>query len=208
MHKRLLDRVAIVVGAGSCGPGWGNGKAAAVLYAREGAKVFCTDINLAAAEETREVILSEGGNAEAFAADASDADDMAKVVDACIKQYGHIDILHNNVGIVEQGDMVTTSEESWDRVHAVNLKSIFLSCKYTLPHMERQGKGVVINISSTAGIRHMGIKYCSYTSTKAAIIQLTREIAMNYARKGIRANTILPGVIHTPHRPVLPTGYV
>ncbi len=198
MTHRLKDRVAIVVGAGSCGPGWGNGKASAVLYAREGAKLFCVDIDQKAAEETRDIIIGEGGEACAFTADASRSDQVAAMVQACLDTYHRIDILHNNVGIVETGDVVEASEESWDRVHAVNLKTVYLACKNVLPHMEKQGKGAIVNISSTSGIRHMGISYCSYSSTKAAIIQLTRSIAMDYARKGIRANSVIPGVIHTP----------
>ena len=198
MAGRLKDRVAIVVGAGSCGPGWGNGKAAAVLYAREGAKVFCTDIIKAAAEETRDIILEEGGEATACTADAGRADQVASMVETCLDTYERIDVLHNNVGIVERGTVVETDEESWDRVHAVNLKSVYLSCKHVLPQMEKQGKGAIVNISSTSGIRHMGMSYCSYSSTKAAIIHLTRTIAMDFAREGIRANTVIPGVIHTP----------
>lgn len=198
MSGRLQERVAMVVGAGSCGPGWGNGKAAAVLYAREGARVFCVDIDLKAAEETRDIIINEGGTAVSYAADVSRGDQVKVMVDDCLSAFDRIDILHNNVGIVELGDVVEASEESWDHVLAVNLKSVFLTCKHVLPHMEKAGKGVIVNISSTSGIRHMGTKYCSYSSTKAAVIQLTREIAMNYVRKGIRANTVIPGVIHTP----------
>ncbi|MFO1350576.1 MAG: SDR family NAD(P)-dependent oxidoreductase [Gammaproteobacteria bacterium] len=198
MAKRFQDRVVIVAGAGSIGPGWGNGKAAAVLYAREGAKVFCVDQNREAAEETHALIAGEGGSAAVHSADVSKAPDVQAIVDACLATFGRIDVLHNNVGIVENGGVVEASEESWQRVHDVNLKSIFLACKYTLPHMEKQGRGAIINISSTAGIRHMGVSYCSYSATKAAIIQLTRAIAMDYARKGIRANTVIPGVIRTP----------
>ena len=198
MAGRLQGRVAVVVGAGSCGPGWGNGKAAAVLYAREGAKVFCVDINPKASEETRDVIIEEGNMAASYSADVSKGDQVEALINACLSAFKQIDILHNNVGIVEHGGVVEASEDSWDHVLSVNLKSIFLTCKYALPHMEKAGKGVIVNISSTAGVRHMGTKYCSYTATKAAIIQLTREIAMNYARSGIRANTIIPGVIHTP----------
>ena len=198
MAGRLQGRAAMVVGAGSCGPGWGNGKAAAALYAREGARVFCVDIDPKAAEETRDIIIKEGGMAASYAADVSQGDQVEAMANACLAAFDRIDILHNNVGIVEHGGVVEATEESWDHVLAVNLKSIFLTCKHVLPHMEKAGKGAIINISSTAGVRHMGTKYCTYTTTKAAIIQLTREIAMNYARSGIRANTIIPGVIHTP----------
>lgn len=198
MTKRFQDRVVIVNGAGSVAPGWGNGKAAAVAYAREGAKVFCVDISQQAAEITRDIIIDEGGNAIAHAADASKAVQVEAMVKTCLSEYGRIDVLHNNVGIVENGSVVEASEESWDRVHDINLKSIFLSCKHVIPQMEKQGKGVIINISSTAGIRDMGMSYCSYSATKAAIPHLTRTIAIDYAGKGIRANTIIPGIIHTP----------
>lgn len=198
MPYRFKDRVALVAGAGSAGPGWGNGKAAAALYARGGARVFCVDIDLKAAEETRDIIVSEGGNAIAHAADVSKNGPVKAMVAACIAAYGRIDVLHNNVGIVEQGNVVDASEESWDRVHDINLKSIFLTCKHVIPHMARQGKGAIVNIASTAGLRHMGISYCSYSSTKSAIIHLTHAIAMDHARQGIRANCVVPGVIHTP----------
>lgn len=198
MAQRFKDKVVLVAGAGSIGPGWGNGKAAAVLYAREGARVFCVDINLRAVEETRGIIVSEGGDALAHAADVSNNGPINAMVAACIAAYGRIDVLHNNVGIVEQGNVVEASEESWDRVHDINLKSIFLTCKHVIPHMLRQGKGAIVNIASTAGLRHMGISYCSYSATKSAIIHLTRVMAVDHARQGIRVNCVVPGVIHTP----------
>ena len=198
MSDRLKDKVALVSGAGSSGPGWGNGKATAVLFAHEGARVFAVDINLDAAFETKRIIEGEGGICEAVAGNVSHADDVAAMVDACIAAFGRIDVLHNNVGIVEVGGPVETSEESWDRVNDVNLKSIFLTCKQVLPHMERQGKGAIVNIASVSGIRWLGVPYISYASTKAAIIQFTRVIALQYARSGIRANSILPGMMNTP----------
>jgi NAD(P)-dependent dehydrogenase (short-subunit alcohol dehydrogenase family) len=198
MVDRLKDKVALVSGAGSSGPGWGNGKATAVLFAREGAKVFAVDINLDAAVETKRIIESEGGICEAVAGNVSHADDVAAIVDACIAAFGRIDVLHNNVGIVEVGGPVETSEESWDRVNDVNLKSMFLTCKQVLPDMERQGKGTIVNIASVSSIRWLGVPYISYAATKAAIVQFTRVIALQYARSGIRANSILPGMMNTP----------
>jgi len=191
MGDRLKEKVALVSGAGSCGPGWGNGKATAVLFAREGAKVLAADLNLDAAVETKRIIESEGGICEVVAGNVSRADDVATIVDACITAFGRIDVLHNNVGIVEVGGPVETSEESWDRVNDVNLKSMFLTCKQVLPHMERQGKGAIVNIASVSGIRWLGVPYISYAATKAAVIQFTRVIALQYARSGIRANSIL-----------------
>jgi NAD(P)-dependent dehydrogenase (short-subunit alcohol dehydrogenase family) len=127
MVDRLKDKVALVSGAGSSGPGWGNGKATAVLFAREGAKVLAADVNLDAAVETKRIIEAEGGICEAVAGDVSHADDVAAMVDTCILALGRIDVLHNNVGILKVGGPVETSEESWDRVNDVNRKSIFLT---------------------------------------------------------------------------------
>lgn len=196
--ERLKDKVAIVTGAGSSGPGWGNGKATAVLFAREGAKVFAVDINPAAAEKTGHIIDQEGGVCAIQQTDLTIADQVQAMVECCIETYGRIDVLHNNVGIVEVGGPVEASEESWDRVVAVNLKSMFLTCKYVLPHMVTQGGGVIVNISSIVGIRYLGVPYVSYSATKAAILQLTQTVALEYAAKNIRANAILPGLMNTP----------
>jgi NAD(P)-dependent dehydrogenase (short-subunit alcohol dehydrogenase family) len=198
MGERLKDKVAIVTGAGSVGPGWGNGKATAVLFAREGARVLGVDISLAAVQETKGIIDQEGGDCTVHEADVSKSDEVKATVERCIQTYGRIDILHNNVGIIVVGGPVETSEEIWDRVHAVNLKSMFLTCKYVLPHMERQGGGVIVNISSIAAIRYTGIPYLTYYTTKAGILQLTQSIALEYAEKNIRANAILPGLMNTP----------
>lgn len=198
MSARLKDKVAIVTGAGASGPGWGNGKAAAVLFAREGARVFAIDINLEAVEETRQIISDEGGECAIRQTDVSQSKQVEAMVESCLETYGRVDILHNNVGIVEVGGPVEASEESWDRVVAVNLTSIYLTCKFVLPHMEKQGGGVIVNISSIVGIRYLGVPYVSYSTTKAAILQLTQTIAMQYADKNIRANSILPGLMNTP----------
>jgi NAD(P)-dependent dehydrogenase (short-subunit alcohol dehydrogenase family) len=209
MRERLKDKSALVVGAGSSGPGWGNGKATAVLFAREGAKVLAADINLTAAEETQRIIRSEGGICEIVACDVAKAEQVRDMIDACLAAFGRIDILHNNVGIVEVGGPVEASEQGWDRVSEVNLKGIYLACKYALPHMERQGKGAIVNIASIAGIRWLGVPYVSYAATKAAVIQLTRVVALQYASKGIRANSILPGLMNTPmvHAPAVVDAY-
>ena len=120
------------------------------------------------------------------------------MVQRCLEAFGRVDILHNNVGIVEVGGVVDASEESWDRVMDVNVKSMFLTCKHVLPQMERQGGGAIVNIASIAGIRWLGVPYVSYAASKAAVLQLTQTIAMEYAKKGIRANAILPGLMDTP----------
>jgi NAD(P)-dependent dehydrogenase (short-subunit alcohol dehydrogenase family) len=195
---RLKGKTAMVVGAGSIGPGWGNGKATAVTFAREGAQVFCVDRNAAAAEETVKIITGEGGKATAFTADVSRAPEVEAMVAACLKSYGRIDVLDNNVGIAEMGNVVEVSEAEWDRVFAVNLKSAFLSMKHVIPVMQRQGGGSIINISSIASIRHLGISYVSYGTSKAAMNQMTRTTAVQFARDHVRVNVILPGLMKTP----------
>lgn len=209
MAGRLRDKVALVSGAGSIGPGWGNGKAAAVLFAREGARVLAADINIEAARETKRIIEAEGGVCETVSGNVAVAADVSAITDACLSAFGRIDVLHNNVGIVELGGPVETTEESWDRVNDVNLKSMFLTCKHVLPHMERQGGGAIVNIASIAGIRWLGVPYLSYAATKAAVIQFTRVVALQYARSGIRANSILPGLMNTPmvHAPEVVSAY-
>jgi NAD(P)-dependent dehydrogenase (short-subunit alcohol dehydrogenase family) len=199
MADRLKDKVAIVVGAGSIGPGWGNGKATAVTFAREGARVFCVDVNAAAAEETIGIIRGEGGDARAFAADATRSASLMGMVEECLKAYGRIDVLDNNVGIAVVGGVVEVSEEEWDRVMAVNLKSCFLTMKHVIPVMEKQGGGgSIINISSVAGIRYTGVPYATYYVSKAAMNHLTRTTAVQYAARRIRVNAILPGLMETP----------
>jgi NAD(P)-dependent dehydrogenase (short-subunit alcohol dehydrogenase family) len=198
MGGRLQDKTAIVVGAGSVGAGWGNGKAAAVLFAREGARVLCVDINPAAAEETARIIAEEGGEAAVCAADITKADQVAAMTARARELWGAIDILHNNVGILVAGGPVEASEESWDRVMAANVKGIYLTCKSVLPVMEAAGKGAIVNIGSVAGIRWLGVPYISYHASKAAILGFTRAVALEYAAKGIRANCILPGFMDTP----------
>ena len=195
---RLKGKIAVVVGAGSIGPGWGNGKATAVTFAREGAQVFCVDRNSAAAEETVKIIASEGGDATAFTADVSRGAEVEAMVEACLRTYGRIDVLDNNVGIAEMGSVVEVSEAEWDRVFAVNLKSAFLAMKYVIPVMARQGGGSIINISSIASIRHLGVSYVTYASSKAAMNQMTRTTAVEFARQHIRVNAILPGLMKTP----------
>jgi len=208
MSARLRDRVAIVTGAGSIGPGWGNGKAAAVLYAREGARVLAVDINPAAVEQTRALIAGEGGTCETFAGDVSRSSDVAALVARCIERFGRIDLLHNNVGIVEVGGPVEISEENWDRLIEVNLKSVYLTCKHCIPHMLAQGRGAIVNISSIASLRFTGYPSASYNASKGAINQLTQNIAIQYAGRGIRANCVLPGLMDTPQiRAYLTKGY-
>lgn len=198
MGDRLENKVALVTGAGSIGPGWGNGKATSVLFAREGAKVFAVDLNLEAAEETRQIIEGEGGVCRTHRADVAKADSVAAMARACIDAFGRIDVLVNNVGIARTGGIVTTDEADWDLVTEVNQKSIYLVCKHVIPHMERQGKGSIVNIASVAAHRWTGINYASYYATKGAVVALSRGIALEYAKKGIRCNSVCPGLMNTP----------
>ena len=196
----LPNKIAVIAGAGSIGPGWGNGKAAAVLLARQGAKIFAIDVNEAAAEETRSLIEEEGGECAAYRCDMTRADEVRAAIDACMARYGAIDILVNNVGGSAAGDPVSMSEEVWDAQIDLNLKTAFLACKYVLSIMERQQSGVIINISSIAGFRqHVnGRVNVAYSAAKAGLIGFTNSVAMKYVKKGIRANTVVIGVMHTP----------
>src|SRR5690625_4578804 len=196
---RLKGKIALLFGAGSIGEGCGNGKATAVAYAREGAKVVAVDRNLEAAEHTCRLIREEGGEALAIAADVVDRQEIATVVERALEYYGRIDILHNNVGINLPGGAAEATEESWHRVMNVNATGTFLTCKAVLPIMVQQGGGAIINISSIAAIRYTGYPYISYYASKAAVNHFTRALAVEYADRGIRANTIMPGLMDTPH---------
>lgn len=196
--ERLKEKVVLVIGAGSAGPGWGNGKACAVQFAREGGKVVCFDLDQRAAQETVEIIRGEGGDAIAVSGDATQSADIKRAVDACTETYGQLNILHNNVGVVVNGSVVDLPEEVWDRMVAVNLKSYFLSMKYAIPEMLKQGGGSIVNISSISSLCYLGFPYPSYYTTKAAINHLTRVTAAQYAPHQIRVNAILPGLVDTP----------
>ncbi|WP_416186552.1 SDR family NAD(P)-dependent oxidoreductase [Herbaspirillum sp. RTI4] len=194
----MEGKVVLVTGAGSVGPGWGNGKAAATLYARAGARILAVDRSLPAAQETCDLIRAEGGVCEVFAADVADNAQVRAMTQAALDFFGRIDVLHNNVGIAEVGGPVEASEESWNRVVAVNQTSLFLTCKHVLPVMVAQKGGAIVNISSIAAIRWIGFPYVAYSATKAAMLAFTKNIAMQYAPLGIRANCILPGLMDTP----------
>jgi NAD(P)-dependent dehydrogenase (short-subunit alcohol dehydrogenase family) len=195
---RLDNRVALVFGAGSSGPGWGNGKAAAVLYAREGARVIAVDQFTAAAEETACVIEMEGRPARAMQADVTKPDDVNRVVEAVLAEFGRIDILHNNVGIADIGELEDITEARWRRVLDVNLSSVYRTCRRVLPAMRRQQRGAIVNISSVAGHLINRYPYYSYSASKAALNHFTRAIAVSYAPHGIRANVVSPGLMDTP----------
>ena len=194
MGSRLKDRVAIVTGAGSVGPGWGNGRAIAVRFAEEGARVFAVDRS----EERLAGTTEKSPGMQTHLCDVTDGKAVAGMVAACLERFGRIDILVNNVGGSAPGGPVEMSEEVWDAQVDLNLKSVFLGCKHVLPVMERQGGGAIVNLASTSGLRWSGSAHVAYAATKAGVIQLSRVVAMQYAAKGIRVNTVVPGQLHTP----------
>src|SRR5881409_4200435 len=196
MSGRLSGKIAIVTGAGSRGPGLGNGKATAILFAREGAKVFCVDQMKERAEETVGAIRAEGGEALAHAADVTRAAECAAMVKTAVEQWGGLDILHNNVGIESRKDLLDTSEEEWDRVIGVDLKSMFLATQAAVPAMVRRGGGAVVCVSSIAGLRGYG--RTAYATAKAGVIGFVRSVAVQLGPKGIRVNAIAPGPVWTP----------
>jgi NAD(P)-dependent dehydrogenase (short-subunit alcohol dehydrogenase family) len=203
MAKSLPGKVAIVTGAGSVqGPQdldlVGNGKACAIAYAREGASVLVVDQSREAAEDTRGMIEAEGGVSSVFAADVSQDRDCRAMAKACMQQYGRIDILHNNVGIVRFGGLLEAKLEDWDRTMAVNLKAMFLTCRAVVPHMLNQGSGSIVNISSVGAVLPKFPEELMYLVSKAAVNMFTRIVAYEFADKGIRVNGIMPGMIDTP----------
>ena len=198
MVDRLKDKVALITGCGSVGPGWGNGKAMSVLFAREGARVFGLDINAEAAEATRRIIADEGGRAAVRVADVADGEAVAAAVAACLEMHGRIDVLVNNVGIAMVGGPAELDEAAWQRLIDVNLKSVVLTCRHVLPVMERQGAGSIVNNASIAAYGWCGVNYGYYGAAKGGMIALTRSIAVQYAAQGVRANCVCPGLMNTP----------
>jgi NAD(P)-dependent dehydrogenase (short-subunit alcohol dehydrogenase family) len=197
----MKGKVAIVTGAGSVGPGWGNGRATATLLARQGAETLLVDIDDAAVRETHAVIEKEGGIAHIHLCDMMVAADVQEMVRACITRFKRIDILVNNVGGSAPGDPVAMPEDVWDRQIDLNLKTTFLGCKYAIPVMLDQGKGAIVNIASVAGMRNdflSGRSHVGYSASKAGVIQLSRSVAGTYAKQNIRVNTVVPGLMHTP----------
>ena len=195
---RLKDKVAIVVGAGQTpGDTIGNGRATAILFAREGAGVVLVDYNYESALETQALIEAEGGTSFSVKADITREADCESFVRAAVEAYGRVDVLHNNVGIGGGDDeIMSLKEESWDRIMRVNLKGMFLSTRSVLPVMREQRCGSIINISSIAAICSTGI--VAYKTSKAGVNALTHQIAMENAKYNIRANAIMPGLMNTP----------
>ena len=192
---RLEGKVAIVTGAGSSGPVLGNGKAAAVLFAREGASVLLTDAVAERAEETLEMVAKEGGEASVFQANVTRDEECRDMVVAAVERYGRLDILHNNVGISMKGTVVDVSEKDWDMIMSINVKSIVLASRYAIPRMVEAGGGSIITTSSVAGLRANSTT--PYTASKAAVIGLTMSMAADHGRDNIRVNCIAPGLAYT-----------
>jgi NAD(P)-dependent dehydrogenase (short-subunit alcohol dehydrogenase family) len=196
--KRLEGKVAILFGAGSVGPGWGNGKATAVLFARNGAHVVCVDVNRDAAQETVGIIQGEGGAGSAFACDVTISEAVKEVVEEVVSQRGRIDVLHNNVGYATMGGPIELDEAAWRRTIDLNVTSCFITCKHVLPHMLQRRSGAIVNVSSVAAIRYTGYPYVAYYAAKAAVNNFTMGLALQYAKDGIRVNAVMPGLMNTP----------
>jgi NAD(P)-dependent dehydrogenase (short-subunit alcohol dehydrogenase family) len=198
VNRRLQEKVAIVTGAGCVGPGWGNGRATAVRFAEEGARIFAVDRNPDAVEETVARVKAAGGDIVFQACDVTDGGSVAAMARACVERFGRIDVLVNNVGGSAHGGPVEMSEDVWDAQVDFNLKSVFLTLKHVLPVMETQKSGAIVNVASSSGLRWTGAVQVAYAATKAGVIQMSRVVAVQYAAKGIRVNTVVPGQLHTP----------
>jgi NAD(P)-dependent dehydrogenase (short-subunit alcohol dehydrogenase family) len=198
----MQDKVVVVMGAGSVGPGWGNGRAIAVRMVEEGARVMAFDISADRLAETvsraNTVRAQHGGDIATGTCDVRSNQSIAEAIDHALNHFGRIDVLVNNVGGSAAGGPVEMSEEVWDSQIDYNLKSVFLTCKHVLPHMVPAGRGAIVNMASTSGLRWTGSAQIAYAATKAGVIQMGRVMAVQYAKQGIRVNTVVPGQLHTP----------
>jgi NAD(P)-dependent dehydrogenase (short-subunit alcohol dehydrogenase family) len=198
MAGRLTGKVAVVTGAGSRAAGIGNGKAAAVLFAREGASVLCVDTVPERAAETVSMISDEGGTASVYACDVTRLSECEAMAAEAVSRYGRLDILQNNVGIPSLQRLGEVTEEAWDNVMTVNVRSMVLAAQACVPHMVVHGAGSIINISSIAGMRAYPPRSLAYTTSKAAVIGLTMALAAQLGGSRIRVNCIAPGQVYTP----------
>jgi NAD(P)-dependent dehydrogenase (short-subunit alcohol dehydrogenase family) len=196
--ERLKGRVALILGAGTSAPGISIGKASSIAMACAGASVAALDFNLAAAQEVEQEIKSFGAPAIAYQADVANFEAMQIAIDRVMRDFGRIDILQINAGIGRVGGPIETSLEDWDRIQKVNVESILIAAKLVAPIMVKQGSGSIIGVSSVAGMRYLGYPHLAYSVTKAAVTHFIKMLAQQYAGDGIRANTIVPGLIDTP----------
>ena len=196
MPDRLAGKSAIITGAGSRAEGIGNGRATAILFAREGADLLLVDRDEAAVQATLDMIRAEGNDAAIAVADVTSTEDCSRIVGDAVSRYGKLDILHNNVGIGGRGTVEQISEVEWDHVMRVNVTSMMLTCKYAIPALRENGGGAITNVSSIAALRPRGLT--AYSVSKAAVATLTQALAVDHGRDGIRANCIMPGPVYTP----------
>jgi NAD(P)-dependent dehydrogenase (short-subunit alcohol dehydrogenase family) len=192
----LAGKVAIVTGGGAAGDGIGNGRGAAILLAKAGAKVVVVDRDGGLAKRTVEMIEEAGGEGLAFEADVTKGADCAAMVATAVQRYGALHLLDNNVGIGSRGSVVDESEETWRRVMQVNVESMFLASKHAIPAMRKAGGGAIVNVSSISAIRPRGLT--TYTVSKSAVIGLTKAMAVDHGKEGIRVNCVAPGPVYTP----------
>ena len=193
----LEDKVALVTGGGAVGEGIGNGRAAAILLARAGARVAVADRDVALAEKTVEMIAGEGGEAFALAVDVTREADCAAMVQAVLERYGRLDALDNNVGVGSQGSVVEMADDYWQKVMRINVDSMFLVAKYAIPAMIESGDGgAIVNISSISTLRPRGLTV--YSVSKGAVIALTKAMAVDHGPDGVRVNCVAPGPVYTP----------
>lgn len=198
MSGRLAGKAALITGAGSVGPGWGNGRATAVIFAREGAALLLADRNRDALEETAGRARAEGARVVTHECDVTDSGQVGAMVSRCAAELGRLDVLINNVGGSFPGGPVELAEKDWQAQFAVNLTSVFLCCKHAIPVMKAGGGGAIVNTASSSGLRWTGAAQVAYAAAKAGVIQFSRVVAVQHAADGIRVNTVVPGQLHTP----------
>jgi NAD(P)-dependent dehydrogenase (short-subunit alcohol dehydrogenase family) len=194
----LTTKVAVVTGAGSVGSGFGNGKATSVLLAQKGASVLAVDVSEDRAAETREIIRKNGGECTSLAADVTHPDGAALIAREVIARYGRADILVNNVGGSEPGDSHSMPADTWRRQLDFNLTSVFLVSQSMIPLLLKQPTSALVNLGSIAGLRYFGRDHIAYAAAKAGVVEFTRQTALRYAKEGLRCNTVIPGLLHTP----------
>jgi NAD(P)-dependent dehydrogenase (short-subunit alcohol dehydrogenase family) len=198
MTGRLAGKAAFITGAGSAGPGWGNGRAEAIIFAREGARLLLVDRDPDALAVTVDAVRAQGGTALACEGDATDSAVLRELVARCTAEYGRLDVLVNNIGGSRPGGPVELSEQDWHQQISLNLTAAFLACKHAIPVMIDQGGGAIVNTASASGLRWTGAAQVGYAAAKAGVIQMSRVIAVQHAADRIRVNTVVPGQLHTP----------